>query len=715
MNPETTIERRNERAPAERTPRSRRSLATIFFGTTEQRVEAVAIAVMILAGVGWWAYAGVKRSIEGARTAYLHAVLDAKVSALEAWVSVKRAEAERWAEVPEVVDAVRALEAASSKGASREALLAAPAQAQFARLLAPAIATDPERVAANAVDRRGRIVAARSPAQVGLTVGRSVQSDLGRVFAGEPRFIAPRPETERIPGSRVQVFARPVVWFAAPVRGTAGEVVAAFEIGSYADTRFARTLAPPAELADPGSTSDVYAFDDTGLLLTTSRYREPLRTAGLLAPDARTAAFNVRLRDPGRNLIAEPSAPSDYDERPLTRLVTDAITSRGEEDPRARNGVILEPYRNYAGVEVIGAWQWLPEYDLGVAVEVAAAEAYAPMRYVTTAFFAIFGLLVLAVGVALGQTFSVAELGREMRQLGQYRIEAKIDEGGMATVHRAVHALLKRPTAVKILKPALATDELIARFEREVKAASRLQHPATVEIFDYGRTRDGTFYYAMEYIDGITLATLVEKDGAQPPGRVAFILRQVCESLREAHSMGLVHRDIKPANVMLCERGGESDVVKVLDFGLVKDVRATDTRDITQYARMLGTPAYMAPERIRDPAEAAPTVDIYAVGAVAYLLLTGKRVFDSPNELELHKLVLEAEAPRASRVATQKVPAALDDLIAGCLAKVPAARPQHVEELIAVFDRVLADHPWTHDRAVHWWQDFNAAREMSAV
>ena len=364
---------------------------------------------------------------------------------------------------------------------------------------------------------------------------------------------------------------------------------------------------------------------------------------------------------------------------------------------------------------MIGAWQWLPEYDMGVAIELAASEAYAPMRYLRIAVLMIFGLLVVAVGVALGSTFSLARLDREVRQLGQYRIVGKIDEGGMATVHHAVHALLKRPTAVKILKPALATDELIARFEREVTLASRLQHPATVEIFDYGRTRDGTFYYAMEYIDGITLAMLVEKDGAQPAPRVAHILKQVCESLREAHSKGLVHRDIKPANIMICERGGESDVAKVLDFGLVKDVRATDTRDITQYARMLGTPTYMAPERIRNPAEANPTVDIYAVGAVAFLLLTGKRVFDAPNELELARLVLEVEAPRASAVASQPIPRAIDALIARCLAKDPSARPQRIEEMIEVFSAVLAAHPWTHDDAARWWQDFNATREMAAV
>jgi len=278
-----------------------------------------------------------------------------------------------------------------------------------------------------------------------------------------------------------------------------------------------------------------------------------------------------------------------------------------------------------------------------------------------------------------------------------------------------VHALLKRPTAIKILKPALATDEVIARFEREVVLASRLEHPATVEIFDYGRTRDGTFYYAMEYIDGLTLAQLVERDGAQPVARAAYILRQVCESLREAHGKGLIHRDVKPQNIMLCERGGEADVVKVLDFGLIKDVHATDTRDITQYARLLGTPLYMSPERVRDPAVADPRADIYALGAVAYYLVTAKRLFDAPNELELQRMVLEVKAPRASAGATQRIPPALDELIARCLEKDPAARPQRVEELIAVFSALLRDHPWAQEVAARWWQDYNAAREMAAV
>lgn len=155
--------------------------------------------------------------------------------------------------------------------------------------------------------------------------------------------------------------------------------------------------------------------------------------------------------------------------------------------------------------------------------------------------------------------------------------------------------------------------------------------------------------------------------------------------------------------------------MKVLDFGLIKDVRATDTRDITQYARLLGTPLYMSPERVRDPAVADPRADIYAVGTVAYYLLTAQRLFDAPNELELQRMVLEVEAPRASAAAPQRLPPALDDLIARCLAKDPAARPQRVDELIDLFAAILREQPWTQEQAVRWWQDFSAAQELAAV
>ena len=707
-----TLERR-EADKAGRLPRQRRSLAVIFFGSLEQRVEAVAVAIIILAGLGWWTYSGVKSSLEEVRTASLGAILESRVAALEVWVGTKRAEAERWAADPEVVEAVRTLEAAARAGATREELWASPARARFVKALAPLLA-DRENVAANAVDREGRIIATRFEPYEGRRVGPAVLADLAGVFKGESRFVSPRVESEFVPRATSSALPRSVAWFAAPVRDAGGKVIAAFELGTYADGRFAGILGLAA-LPDSSRSIDAYAFDENGLLLTESRHAAALRAAGVLPTQAPGAAFHLRLRDPGRDLIENPAKPAALDEQPLTRLVERAITSRSDADPRSHSGILLEPYRNYAGREVIGAWQWLPAYDIGIAVEIAAAEAYAPIRYLTTALAILFGMLVVAVAVALASTFSVAQLSRDARQVGPYRLEEQIAEGGMAYVYRAVHALLKRPTAVKILKSHLATDELIARFEREVQLASRLEHPATVEIFDYGRARGGTFYYAMEYVDGITLATLLEQEGAQPVPRVAHILKQVCESLREAHGKGLIHRDVKPANIMLCERGGEADVVKVLDFGLIKDVHATDTRDITQYARVLGTPLYMPPERIGNPGFGDARVDIYAVGVVAFQLLTGKRPFDAPNEIELARQILEVEPPRVAQTASQAIPPALDDLVARCLAKDPAARPQQGEELIAVFTRLLREHPWTQEAAARWWQDFRAAQETAAA
>src|SRR5215471_1077453 len=241
-----------------------------------------------------------------------------------------------------------------------------------------------------------------------------------------------------------------------------------------------------------------------------------------------------------------------------------------------------------------------------------------------------------------------AEINK-VKRLGQYTLEGKLGEGGMGVVYRASHAMLRRPTGIKVLKPEIAGDETLRRFEREVLLTASLSHPSTIAIFDYGRTPQGLFYYAMEYLDGLNLYQLVEKDGPQPPARVAHILRQVCGALAEAHAVGLIHRDINPANIILSERGGMPDVAKVVDFGLVKSLEPNGSGadvEATQANVLVGTPLYISPEAIKGEALDGRS-DLYALGAVGYFLLTGTHVFPAPNHVEVfaHHLHTAPESP----------------------------------------------------------------------
>jgi eukaryotic-like serine/threonine-protein kinase len=256
---------------------------------------------------------------------------------------------------------------------------------------------------------------------------------------------------------------------------------------------------------------------------------------------------------------------------------------------------------------------------------------------------------------------------------------------------------------VKVLKTALASDEMVTRFEREVQLSSRLTHPNTIEIYDYGRTRDGTFYYAMEYLEGLSLEELVTREGRMPASRAAHLLLQACGALHEAHQRGLVHRDVKPQNLMVCRLGGQYDFLKVLDFGLVKELKNDHTRDLTQFARMLGTPLYMAPERIRNPADADARADIYALGAVAFFLLAGKRVFEAGSDHDLVNQVLNSPAPSPTEAGAPDVPPLLDSLVVRCLAKDREARPASITEVAAVLQEVALARPWREEMAAEWW------------
>jgi serine/threonine-protein kinase len=326
--------------------------------------------------------------------------------------------------------------------------------------------------------------------------------------------------------------------------------------------------------------------------------------------------------------------------------------------------------------------------------------------------FSVLWCLVAVFTAALNsrQLYGLRQRIREVHRLGQYTLEEKIGEGGMGVVYRATHAMLRRPAAIKLLLPERAGEKDLARFEREVQLTSRLSHPNTISIFDYGRSSEGVFYYVMEFLDGFDLERVVESEGPLPAARAIRILVQASGALAEAHALGLIHRDIKPANIILTERVDEPDVVKVVDFGLVKTLQsAPGELAVTNVDAITGTPMYLAPEAIAAPDNLDGRADLYALGAVGYFLICGQHVFEAANVVEMcSKHLLEVPLPPSQRVSTQ-VPADFEALVMSCLEKSPEARPQSAE---ALRDALLAcadagRYDLAEGRA--WWRERGAA------
>lgn len=284
-------------------------------------------------------------------------------------------------------------------------------------------------------------------------------------------------------------------------------------------------------------------------------------------------------------------------------------------------------------------------------------------------------------------------------QLGQYTIEKKIGQGGMGTVYLARHAMLRRPTAIKLI--ISESQSVIARFEREVQSSARLTHGNTISIYDFGKTPDGVFYYAMEYIEGVDLEKLVQKDGPLSEARTINILKQMCASLHEAHVNSIIHRDIKPSNVMICVSGGVPDFVKVFDFGLAKNTK-DENRVLDE--QMVGTPYYMSPESIAPPFAVDPRADIYAVGAVGYFLLTGLPPFPGYIVPEILKKHLEEPPPdlKDRRIGGAKTPG-LEALLKQCLHKDKNQRPASARVLQKLLDELKPVDQWTEQDAQSWW------------
>jgi len=693
----------------------------------------------LVALLGWWGNGRLRATIEDELKAQLTATLNANVTALGIWSANQTRLATALAEDPSVRESAAAVLLVPPT--TRRELRPLPELQQFVSDLQPRL---PQLGygTAQLVNTNFMIVANSMRPQF---AGNNQVSDahtnkFAQLFkTGKPVIITPfRPELlvqrraarnfsdealtnivlRRLNRSTQTMANRrrgdvTLMQVAAPIRDLDDRIVGALALIINPEKEFSRILS----VARSGETGETYAFDQTGLMISQSRFNAQLKELGLLDATNTSSALNLRLRDPGGDLTKgfKPDDTENY-ARPLTRLVASAVDGEDEID--------VSPWRDYRGVPVVGASCWLPQFGFGVATQIDADEAYRPLRVLQLVFVVlVLCLMLCATGMfvfsyanlAWRQRLNAAEL--KLKQLGQYTMEEKIGEGGMGVVYRARHALLRRDTAVKLLLPGRADAAAVARFEREVCLTCQLTHPNTIQVYDYGHTPEGVFYYAMEFLQGLNLHQLVARFGPQPEGRVVHILAQICDSLAEAHGLGLIHRDIKPGNVFLCRRGGVADCVKVLDFGLVREYRydAPEAVNADGERTVEGTPWFMPPEAIQDSAPTDPRSDLYSLGALGYFLLTGNYIFDADSIAEIHEKQLTGTPIPPSQRTTNPISQEMEQLLLRCLEKDMDLRPQSAGELQSLLIATPCAGDWPREARASWWDAYEQQPAASEV
>ncbi|MBX3449836.1 MAG: serine/threonine protein kinase [Planctomycetaceae bacterium] len=653
------------------------------------------IAALVVAALGWFIKLQIEHQLRHYLAEQLVVMRNILGSSIQTWMQTQNANAATAAGDAEVrASVLRLVDAQPDDNLTAE-------RAELARQLEP-ILTAHEYIGFRVIDKSNMVIAASEPEAIGVAVPSAIEKNLKRLFAGESLTTLPVQSRVLLKGQNGELQAGlPVMFCGSGVRDDSGQIVAVLALRMRPDVEFTELL----EVGRIGTSGESYAIDAKGRFISNSRFDDELRRLGLL-PDVpgTDAILTLEARDPGGDMTTGFRSSQRRADQPLTLSAAEAIAGH--------TGVNVLGYRDYRGVPVVGAWTWLPEIEMGLITEVDQAEAYTLLYTVRGMFFGMITLLMAVSAGLFAYTAMLAKTKREsaenqaaIRKLGQYHLERKLGEGGMGVVYQGRHALMRRPTAIKLLDPKRATEEGIRRFEREVQLSSQLAHPNTVAIFDYGNSGDETWFYAMEYLEGIDLQTLIEKHGPQPDGRVANILAQVCGSLAEAHTLGLVHRDIKPANIMLTCRGGIPDFVKVLDFGLAKAFESQGDVGLTGENSLTGTPLYMSPEAVVSPQKVGPPSDLYAVGAVAYYLLSGTPVFGGEQAMEVcMKHVQEPVEPISVRLGRGVSPE-MEAVLMACLEKSPDRRPASAAELEDRFQRIADASDWNREQAIAWWKN----------
>jgi eukaryotic-like serine/threonine-protein kinase len=658
------------------------------------------IAAVILAIVGVTTRTTIESMMRENLRSQLETLLGVETAMMESWIKDQFANTAALANSPAIRKHVyELLEAVDPTLDQPVALQSLKLHALLQKDLAPGLSAG-DYGGYFIADKDKRILSSASTELIGQKDIPEYNAVIAKALEGEPSISPPFSSVTlmRDDAGKLRTGV-PTMMVCAPIRDDSFQVVAVLALRIRPEREFSRIL----QLGRFGKSGETYAFDKNARMVSNSRFDEELMLVGLISDeDNAQSILQVGLHDPGGDLTAGYRPAKRRRDLPLTKMAKSAIA--GED------GVDVDGYRDYRGVAVVGAWTWLPRYQMGIATEMNSVEAFRPVVILRYAFWGLFILLGISAAAIFAFTVMNARLQREAqkaavaaKKLGQYRLEEKLGSGGMGIVYKGYHAILRRPTAIKMLHVEKVNETSIERFEREVQITCQLNNPHTVAVYDFGRTDEGVFYYAMEYLDGIDLQSLVDKYGPLPEARVIHILEQICGSLYEAHLLGLVHRDIKPANIMLNRRGGEPDVVKVLDFGLVKALDEGQQASLTAANGLTGTPLYMSPEAIQSPNAIDARSDLYAVGATGYFLLTGKPVFDASNIVELCQQHVDKLPDPPSQRTTNPISGDLESLLLACLEKSRAKRPQTARELALRLERCTAAAAWSIEEAEMWW------------
>ncbi|MCS7470714.1 protein kinase [Stieleria sp. ICT_E10.1] len=642
--------------------------------------------------IGWWTYTNVEASLRRSTANELSGVADAVRISVDQFLDDQSRLTESWTRHRELRDAIIALVQTSEQDDSVDALRDAPGAKQIrAALVAQSKQPDIKYVV---WDRTGKVLASWlvDGADVGGNVAPDGAANLARAMRGETVLFGPEiliaDESGVQPETRLPVMAEIL-----PIRDDNGRVVATIMIrgfGMYdALDRIFR------EASNAGGL-DVYAVNANGIMVTNSPRAVDWLT--LDASDNDSVSCRLRVSDPGTSAAsAAQLAGLVRRTQPLTYSV--AAASSGQ------SGSQLAPYRNYAGMDVVGGWRWVNRWNLGIVVERTAPSAFATAQTVSLGFVALGIILTFTAMTAAGRIARRTAIAQAaVHPLSRYELITELGSGGMGVVYRAKHGQLGRDTALKVLRGDRDNLEDRLRFDREAKLAASLSNPHTVTIYDYGRGDEGEAYCVMEFLKGITLYDVVARSGFQPIGRALFILRQVCDSLGEAHKLGLVHRDIKPQNIMLSLDASVGDWAVVFDFGLAKPLQPDADSYQTAETIWAGTPMYMAPERYREPNNIDPRSDIYSVGCIAYFLLSGRPPFIECDPESLFALVLTEQPISIGVHRDQDVPEPIVALVKKCMAKSVEDRFSTIDELALELDRLIAMHPWSVEEARSWWR-----------